>query len=461
MADVDLRGAGLRGGALSAPDLVVVGAGWAGLSAAVHATLAGLRVRVLESAPSGGGRAREARLDFGAGAVAVDAGQHLLMGAYRECLRLASIVHADGAAAAFERAPLALRDTAGLRLEVRPRRAPWHLLVALLGAQGLSVRERWAMLRLVAALRARGWRTHAGETVAALLARHRQPGSLVERLWTPLCVGAMNTPPEAACAAAFAAVLRDTLGSACEASDFVLPRTTLDDAITRPALAWLSAHGAEVSFGATVRSLAAANGHWRVDAGAFAAVAPQVIVATPPSGAARLLEGLDAGAGALARFAYEPIVTVHLAWPRALPLPMPRWILLHDDGERAWGQWLFDRGCIGPQRIACVVVSAGSRLQGCTRESIGEAIAQQVARQLELPLPHALRTVIEKRATIRCTPGRPRIAGDAFRETLPGVWLAGDWVDDEYPATLETAVRSGLRAARWAAAATRGSGPAG
>src|SRR5690606_4261933 len=140
---------------------------------------------------------------------------------------------------------------------------------------------------------------------------------------------------------------------------------------------------------------------------------------------------------------------------------MPRWILLHDDGERAWGQWLFDRGCIGPQRIACVVVSAGSRLQGCTRESIGEAIAQQVARQLELPLPHALRTVIEKRATIRCTPGRPRIAGDAFRATLPGVWLAGDWVDDEYPATLETAVRSGRRAARWAAAATRGSGPAG
>src|SRR5690606_29627464 len=69
MADVDLRDAPIRDAALSAPDLVVVGAGWAGLSAAVHATLAGLRVHVLESAPTGGGRAREARLDFGAGAV--------------------------------------------------------------------------------------------------------------------------------------------------------------------------------------------------------------------------------------------------------------------------------------------------------------------------------------------------------------------------------------------------------
>ncbi len=454
MAHVDLRDAELRDGALNAPDLVVVGAGWAGLSAAVHATLAGLRVHVLESAPAGGGRAREARLDFGAGVVAVDAGQHLLMGAYRECLQLASIVHAPDAPSPFERAPLALRDTAGLRLEVRARPAPWHLLAALVTTRGLPLRERWAMLRLVAALRTRGWRTPAGETVAALLARQRQPRSLVERLWAPLCIGAMNTPPEAACAAAFAAVLRDTLGSDCEASDFVLARTTLDDAITRPAIAWLQARGAGLSFGATVRSLAFADERWRVDAGSRTVDAAQVIVATPPIGAARLLEPLAARAALLSDFAYEPIVTVHLAWPRDLPLPLPRWILLHDDGERAWGQWLFDRGCIGAHRIACVVVSAGSRLDGYAREAIGEAIAHQVARQLELPLPQGRRTVIEKRATIRCTPDRPRIAVDAFEDTLPGLWLAGDWVDNEYPATLETAVRSGRRAAEAAVAAT-------
>jgi len=456
MAHVDFRHAQLRDGALSAPDLVVVGAGWAGLSAAVHATLAGLRVHVLESAPTGGGRAREARLDFGAGAVAVDAGQHLLMGAYRECLQLASIVQGARNPSPFERAPLALRDTAGLRLQVRVRRAPWHLLAALAAARGLSMRERWAMLRLVAALRVRGWRTPPGETVATLLARQRQPRSLVERLWAPLCVGAMNTPPETACAAAFAAVLRDTLGSASDASDFVLARTTLDDAVTRPAIAWLRTRGAEVSFGTTVRSLAFAGGRWRIDAGSGTVDAAQVIVATPPIGAARLLEPLAARAAALADFAYEPIVTVHLAWPRDLPLPLPRWILLHDDGERAWGQWLFDRGCIGAHRIACIVVSAGSRLDGYPRESIGEAIAHQVARQLELPLPQARRTVIEKRATIRCTPHRPRIAFDAFGDTLPRLWLAGDWVDDEYPATLESAVRSGLRAARAAAANARG-----
>src|SRR5690606_16678936 len=95
MADLDLRGAALRGDTVNT--LAVVGAGWAGLSTAVHAARAGLRVHLVERAPFGGGRAREARIDFGAGPVAVDAGQHLLMGAYRECLRLAAIAH--GAAA--------------------------------------------------------------------------------------------------------------------------------------------------------------------------------------------------------------------------------------------------------------------------------------------------------------------------------------------------------------------------
>ncbi len=455
MADMDLRRAAPRDATLSAAlaaDLVVVGAGWAGLASAVHATLAGLRVQLLDSAPHAGGRAREAQFDFGAGPVALDAGQHLLMGAYRECLALAAIVQ-DESEAPFERVGLALHDTAGLRLQAPPYPAPWHLLAALGRARGLSLRERWAAVRLVAALRARRWRTAAGATVEALLASHSQPPRVIDRLWSPLCVGALNTPPDAACAAAFAAVLRDTLGSAREASDFVLARGTLDAAVSRPATAWLRAHGASVSFGANVRALQRFDGGWRVETAAFATQAAQVVVATSAPVAARLLAPLDARAARLAAFAHEPIATVYLAWPRGTLLPLPRWILLHDDGQRAWGQWLFDRGCLGAHRVAAVVVSVGSRLDGIDRETIGDAVSRQVARQLELPMPQAQRTVIEKRATIRCTPQRPRIGCDAFADALPGLWLAGDYTDDEYPATLEAAVRSGRRAAERAAQA--------
>lgn len=457
LSDAALSDAALSDPAPSAPgeaDLVVVGAGWAGLASAVHATLGGLRVHLLDSAPQAGGRAREARLDFGAGPVALDAGQHLLMGAYRECLALAALVRGEGDAP-FERAALALRDTAGLRLEVPRRPAPWHLLAALRRARGLSLGERWAALRFVAALRARRWRTAPGQTVAALLASHAQLQRLCERIWSPLCIGALNTPPEAACAAAFAAVLRDTLGSTCEASDFVLARSTLGAAVSRPAIGWLRARGASVSFGANVRALQRRDDRWHVETSAFATQAAQLVVATPAPVAARLLAPLDARAAQLADFAHEPIATVYLAWPRETPLPMPRWILLHDDGQRAWGQWLFDRGCLGAHRVAAVVVSVCSRLEGHAREAIGEAVARQVARQLELPMPQAHRTVIEKRATVCCTPQRPRVACDAFADALPGLWLAGDYTDGEYPATLEAAVRSGRRAGERAAQAAR------
>jgi len=457
MANMDLRRAAPGDAALSASpsaDLVVVGAGWSGLASAVHATLAGLRVQLLDSAPHAGGRARQAQFDFGAGPVALDAGQHLLMGAYRECLALAAIVQGDGDAP-FERVALALRDTAGLHLQAPPHPAPLHLLAALGRARGLSLRERWAALRFVAALRARGWRTAAAQTVEALLASHTQPPNVIDRLWSPLCIGALNTPLDAACAAAFAAVLRDTLGSAREASDFVLPRSTLDAAISRPATDWLRAHGASVAFGANVRAVQRCEGGWRVETPSFATQAPQLVVATPAPMAARLLAPLDARVARLASLAHEPIATVYLAWPRATPLPLPRWILLHDDGQRAWGQWLFDRGCPGAHRVAAVVISIGSRLDGIDRATIGDAVSRQVARQLELPMPQAHRTVIEKRATIRCTPQRPRIACDAFADTQPGLWLAGDYTDDEYPATLEAAVRSGRRAAERAAHAAQ------
>ncbi len=458
MADMDLRRPEIPAHALNSPgefDLVVVGAGWAGLATAVHATRAGLRVHLLDGAPAAGGRAREARLDFGAGPVALDAGQHLLMGAYRECLALAALVQDGAAASAFDRAGLLLRDTAGLRLEASAHPAPWHLLAALGSARGLSLRERWAALRFLASLRARRWRTPAAQTVATLLERHGQPRRLVERLWTPLCVGALNTPPQDACAAAFCAVLRDTLGGARQASDFVLPRATLDAAITQPAVDWLRARGTRISFGANVRALQHVGGNWRVDCAAGTLHAAQVVVAAPAPVAARLLAPLDSRASSLGGFTHEPIATVYLAWPRETPLPLPRWILLLDDGRRAWGQWLFDRGCVGAHRIAAVVVSVCSRLDGTGREAIGEAVAHQVARQLELPMPQAHRTVIEKRATIRCTPQRPRVACDAFADALPGLWIAGDYVDDEYPATLETAVRSGRRAAASAAAASQ------
>lgn len=441
--------AGASGRAADEPDLIVIGAGWAGLSAAVHASRAGARVTVLERAASAGGRAREIRLELDAGPVRIDSGQHALLGAYRACLDLARIT-GDGQVP-FERVALRLADTAGLQLEVRAQRAPWHLLGALRRARGLAPAERLAALKMMAVLRLRGWRTANGETVTELLARLRQPQALVRRLWHPLCVGVMNTPPQRACAAAFAAVLRDTLGGPRAASDFLVPAGTLHDALTQPAVAWLRAHGASVRLQAAVRDLRRTAGRWQAVTATGPVRATHVIVATPAADAARLLAPHlapeDPHLQRFARLRHEPIASILLGWLHPAEPVLPRWILLHDDGDRAWGQWLFDRGRQGAYRLATVVISVASALPAISRREIADAVAHQVARQLGVPLADVRHAVIEKRATIHCTPQRPRFHCDMFSDRLSGIWLAGDYVDDEYPATLETAVRSGQRTA--------------
>jgi squalene-associated FAD-dependent desaturase len=432
-------------------DVAVVGAGWAGLSAAVRLAQAGRHVRVLDAAPAPGGRAREARLDFGAGPVTLDAGQHLLVGAYRESLALAHLLH-DGAPP-LERFTLALHDTGGLhRLP-----APLHLAVGVLRARGLALADRIAMMRLVTRLRRDGWRAARAETVEQLLVRLHQPAALVERLWSPLCMAALNTVPEQACAQAFAAVLRDTLGAARDASDFVLPRTTLGALIATPAEQWLRDRGVQLRRGATVRAIAPGAHGWQVHTGRDepALDAAQLVLAVPPHAAARLLAPLCPDAtqpgsrvARLDEFAYDAITTVYLAWPAAQVPALPRWIMLRESPSRdEHGQWLFDRGRHGAQRIAAVVISVRARLDDAPVADVAAGIGRQVAVQLGVPPPAAMRTVTEKRATFRCTPDRPRIEVDAFAANLPGLWLAGDYAWPDYPATLEAAVRSGRLAA--------------
>ena len=129
------------------PSVVVVGAGWAGLAAALRMAQAGLPVTVLEAAPQAGGRARAVALTLAGQSLALDNGQHLMVGAYRECLAVAeSAGMADGA---LVRHPMHLQSVDGLALRSVGLPAPWHLALALLRARGLTWTERWALLRLL------------------------------------------------------------------------------------------------------------------------------------------------------------------------------------------------------------------------------------------------------------------------------------------------------------------------
>jgi squalene-associated FAD-dependent desaturase len=421
------------------PDVVVVGAGWAGLTAALTLAEAGVRVLVLEASPHLGGRAR--RVDHGG--VALDNGQHLLIGAYREALALLDRVH-EGAPPIL-RVPLELRVGDEMHVRAPAWRAPWHLAAALARARGLSWRERASAGALMLRLRRRAYSTQAGQTVDALLHETRQPERLRRLLWEPLCVAALNTETHRACARMFAAVLRDTLDREAADSDLVFPAADLGALFPDAAARKIAVLGGEVRTGCPVESVTREGHAYVVRAGGVTARADHVVWATDPArvGAPlRSLPELASVVDTVARLDHAPIVTVYLHYPSGISLPAPM-----IGATRGAGQWFFDRQALCGQRgWLGAVISAAGPWRGIDRDTLARTVAEEARAVLGIDEPHDDAFVVtEKRATFVAAPGVER---PAVRTALARFHLAGDYTASPYPATLETAVRSGLASAR-------------
>lgn len=416
--------------------VIVVGAGWAGLAAAVRLVQHGLRVSVLEMAPQPGGRARSTCLD----GADTDNGQHILIGAYRDTLALMRIVGADPERLLL-RLPLVLRRPGESGLRLPPGAALPAFVRGVLGCRDWTLDERTALLRSAAGWALRRMRCapqlSVGELCAALPARVN--ATLIE----PLCVAALNTPAAQASAAVLLRVLRDALFGGRGSADLLLPRAPLAELLPLPAAAWLQAQGGELRCRHRVGRIERRPAGWAVDG----EPADAVVLAASASESARLAAAVaPAWATAAQGLAYEPIATVYAdAAGAGLDEPM---MALAADADRQPAQFVFDLGALGgPRGRLAFVVSAAAPWVARGREAIAAATlaqARQVwpdagwARQLAL---HHL--VIEKRATFRCTPGLARPAA----HVAPGLWAAGDHIEGPYPATLEAAVRSGLQAA--------------
>ncbi|MBP6194851.1 MAG: hydroxysqualene dehydroxylase HpnE [Methyloversatilis sp.] len=413
------------------PTVAIIGAGWAGLACAVECVQRGLRPIVFEAAAEVGGRARRVDID----GLPLDNGQHILIGAYRDTLSMMRTVGAEPQSL-FERLPLSLRFTDGFEMCARSGR-PSAMAMAFLRCRGLSWGDRLASLRLMMAIRGT---PPADETVAGLFARTRQTATTERYLWAPLCIAALNTGVTDASAHVFAQVLRDTLTGPAGASDVLLPRGDLGQLFPAPAAAWLSARGASVRCGTRVRAVQSHAGGFSIDTADGVQQADRVVIATSPHHLPALLRdlpGLDGVAARAGALEYEPVTTVFAAFGDGVALPAP--MMAFADGVP---HWIFDRGALGgPAGLIASVVSA----DGARREDTERAVIAALRDRFPaLPAPLWVRTITEKRATFRCTPGRP-----AFRQPDDvRIALAGDYLLPDYPATLESAVRSGQAAAR-------------
>jgi predicted NAD/FAD-binding protein len=232
--------------------VAVIGAGWAGMAAAVALTQGGCRVTVIEAARTLGGRARSLTAQGAdAAPLVLDNGQHILIGAYRQTLNLMRAVGVD-VQSALLRTPLTLTysDQTGLQMPDLP--PPWDALVGVLRARGWSWSDKLGLLRACAGWQIRGFRCDERLSVAQLC--RGLPQRLLQEFIEPLCVSALNTPAGDASAQVFLRVLRDSLFSGRGGSHLLLPRTDLGALFPDAASQWLHTRGAVVQPG--VRTLA-------------------------------------------------------------------------------------------------------------------------------------------------------------------------------------------------------------
>lgn len=432
--------------------VAVVGAGWAGCAAAVELADRGYRVALFEANHTLGGRARQVSLD----GKSLDNGQHILLGAYSETLRLMKRVGIDSKEALL-RLPLQMRyasQSGGMDFVAGRLPAPFHLFTALWWADGLAFEDKRALAKFSTAARWMGWQLYTDCSVSELLERFDQTARLIQLMWRPLCVAALNTPPEQASAQVFLNVLRDSLGARRAASDMLIPRTDLTALFPRYAADFVERHGGTVHSGTTVKSIASHGDRWHLtniggagtenDLAAFDAV----VVATQAPQASRLLDGLI-DTGKLNSLNYEPITTCYLQYSPEVVLAQPLLALIDDTRNNEWAHFVFDRGQLDPAHagLLAAVISTSSEAVANGHAALAVAVAAQLARALKRPqLEHPVwvKVITEKRATSSCTPGLERPENATSMRTL---MLAGDYTAGEYPATLESAVRSGKQAA--------------
>jgi squalene-associated FAD-dependent desaturase len=416
--------------------VAILGGGYAGMAAAVTLAERGVPVTVYEAGATLGGRARRVEIN----GVTLDNGLHILIGAYRETLRLIAQVQPSSANTLL-RMPLDWYLHQHLHLRALKLPAPLHLAAALLTAKGASLRECWAAIRMMRALRSVNFHLPRDTTVSALLRDHAQGPVLTQHLWMPLCVSALNTPPDKASAQLFLNVLRDGLNADRAGSDLLISRVDLSALFPEPAADYVRARGGEVLTSRRVTGVDPTLNGFQVTTGAETQTFSHVICALPPHQVGTFLAGISALSETMEIvqvMTYQPITSVYLQFDGRVQLPAPMTGLANGVAH-----WLFDREAICGQRgLIGAVISAEGPHQDLTQDALGARVHEELATHFgPLPPLQWQRVISEKRATFSAT---PELRRPAQQTPLKNFWLAGDYTTSDYPATLEAAVRSGI-----------------
>ncbi len=433
--------------------VVVCGGGLAGMAAAAEAALLGARVTLVERRPFLGGRAFSYRDEFG---VDIDNGQHVFLGccsAYRAFIRLIGAGHRVVLQPAL-RAEVRSRDGMVGRLEAATAPAPLHLAPSFARFPFLSTREKAAVVRAFLVLQTMtesGRRRLDDRTFGDWLRDHGQSDRAIDHFWDLIILPTCNDRSDRVSAAIGAFVYREGLLKNRTGSAIGWSRVGLSTLVDGPFRAFLAGLGGEVRTGHGVTSVTPdavtlTNGE--------TIPADGVVLALPPDRAA----GVAPEAVAEPGLGTSPIVNVHAWFDR--PIMSEPFTAILDSPA----QWVFNRSGMemlspttGGRHHVVVSISGAHDQIGRPKEEIVATIVDEIRTAIP-GAAHAdlieATCIKEPDATFGVGPGQAaRRPGPAT--AVPGISLAGTWTDTPWPATMESAVRSGVTAARHAIGVTR------
>lgn len=439
--------------------VLVVGGGLAGISAACLLASSGFRVQLLERRPYLGGRASSYEHP-GTGEV-IDNCQHVLLGNCTNLISLYRRLGVDGAIQWFDK--MIFLERGGRQSVLSPSRlfpAPLHAMPAFLRARAFSLADKVAIARGLSAFLG-GIPADNAQSMAQWLKEHGQTARAIEHFWKPVLVSALNEDLDCVSVRYAGQVMRMSLLQSPAAGRMGVPRIPLSDLYGRAA-GYIEDRGGVVHLRTPAQKLCWSGGRWKVQSDDRSFTADAIVFALPYEAMAKLVpelpqnEEAEALAKTLSKFEHSPITGIHLWFDREIT-DLDHAVLLD-----ATIQWMFHKSRLQPEKRASgsgsyveLVVSASKSLVEMQRQEILDlAIAELGEFFPALRQAHLKKATVVKevRATYSIRPQLDRLRPSAL-SPWTRAYLAGDWIQTGWPATMEGAVRSGALAAEALSAA--------
>ena len=432
-------------------DVLIIGGGWAGLSAAIKLTDNGKSVCLLEAGKELGGRARKVQYKN----LSIDNGTHIMIGAYNETLKLISKVHAHSKykiSDLLERQSLNLHykhlNDGIISIFSAPLTAPFNILIGFLFAKGLSLKEKLLILKVGLKIKLNLIKLAGDTDLLSFLKLHQQTNNIITCIWEPLCLAIMNTSIEKTSTEIFLSVLKDAFFSSRTASDLLLFKKNLTETFPNPAKNYIEQRNGKVLLNHRVNSIKQEGAFYSAHSKEKVYQAKTVIIATAPNASIKLLQslnnisGIDSVINHLSQLTFQPICTVYLQFPSTIKVERSMQGFLGTTS-----QWLFDKSSINQAGFVSVIISSDGEHTGWENSQLIDKVSHELTQLYpDWPQPIDAFVIREKRATFTASVNINRIR-PSNRTDMTGIWLAGDFTNTHYPATLEGAVRSGLQCA--------------